>query len=140
MAVRQGSAAVSGRNRLLVCAKCGLLRPHDCRGLCVTCYARLKARYIAGTSTELFDFDRTTWSRAEVVEEAELLADAGVSASEAVVRLGYRLRDGVKASNGLYMALLRAGRSDLWARLRANGGAVPRRSGKARGGAADGAC
>ena len=88
-----------------MCATCET-RPHA-RGLCGTCYRR------AHRQGYLDKYPATLHRRGDVVEDCEVLAESGETAAGAAVRLGYG------AVNSLYMELRRAGRLDLWQRLRA---------------------
>lgn len=88
-----------------MCATCET-RPHA-RGLCNTCYRR------AWRAGGLADHAGQLRVRASVIDQCEWFARTGETVLGAVARLGY------KSENSLYAELRRAGRLDLWQRLRA---------------------
>ncbi len=101
---------MSRPTRLHACRDCGR---DGCstRGLCDPCRHRHSR---VGT---IHNFPRTTHSAADVVEECEWLAGVGAGWREAAAGLGYDT-DCSPSNSGLRQALRRAGRDDLWRRLK----------------------
>lgn len=88
------------------CSTCGANLPRARgRGLCHRCY------YRAEVEGRLDDFPRVTRPSADTVEELEFLPP--MTTRQAARELGYH------TPQALYRALHRAGRTDLWGRMRA---------------------
>lgn len=95
--------------RTAECANCHRVLQINARQLCSACYKR---QWRAGG---LDDYPTLTprHHAGDLIEDVEWLISSGADAAEAARRLGYNSPPKV----GLYRALHRAGRLDLWRQL-----------------------
>lgn len=93
---REAHPRVSVRDIPRQCVRCPeLVKDRPIRGLCQVCYNAI--RY----TDEIYDYERITRSRAEVLEEWDVLRSEGFSIRQAAIRLGMKY-------NTLQMAIRRA--------------------------------